>query len=324
MRVLVVLVSAVALTTGCSAVPRPDTVTSLTRPAISDERAAAAIKHYDEVSNAAAKRRDEKLIATVETGDVLRLTQAGYRIDRVLDKAGKGIPDPTTHVKPSLGVPSYGSYPMRFVAAAGMSAYKDYQVLDLWERKSAGDPWLVTHQVTPEKKIKLPPLKGLRPHTAADNAQLAVSPEAAATALAEYLTGGARSRRAALFAPSADVTGILSTVADGKSLLKDPKSYRAVIDTFTPSGTPTAFLTSSGEALVFLSLTEEFQLQVGPNLSIYWAQGSPGSAFSSPTTRYDSAITSTTLYQVALAIPRKGAKLRVLATADELVEAGGY
>ncbi|WP_327634948.1 hypothetical protein OHB24_33820 [Kribbella sp. NBC_00482] len=315
---------ALVVATGCSAVPQPDTVTSLTRPAISEQGAAAAIKRYDEVSNAAAKRRDEKLIATVETGDLLRLTQAGYRIERMLDKAGKRIPAPTTHVKPSVGVPSFGGYPMRFVASAGLSAYKDYQVLDLWERKSAGEPWLITHQVSPEKKVKLPPLQGLRPVTSADNAKLAVSPAAAADALAEYLNGGVRSRRANLFAPSADVTRILSTVADGKSLLKDPKSYRAVIDTFRLSGTPTAFLTSSGEALVFLSLTEEFQLQVGPNLSIYWAQGSPGSAFSPPTTKYDSAITSTTLYQVALAIPQKGAKLRILGTADEFVEAGGY
>jgi hypothetical protein len=76
--------------------------------------------------------------------------------------------------------------------------------------------------------------------------------------------------------------------------------------------------------LVFLSLTEEFQLQVGPNLSIYWAPGSPGSAFSPPSTTYDSAITSTSLYQVALVVPRKGAKIRVLATSDQLVEAGGY
>jgi hypothetical protein len=64
---------------------------------------------------------------------------------------------------------------MYFVSSAGMSAYKDYQVLDLWERKSAGAPWLVTHQVTPENKVKLPPLKGLRPLTAADNAKLAQS-----------------------------------------------------------------------------------------------------------------------------------------------------
>jgi hypothetical protein len=324
LRRCVVLVLAFGLTAGCSAIPQPDTVMALTRPAISDERAAAAIKRYDDVSNAAAKRRDEKLIATVETGDELRLTQAGYRIARVLDKTGKEIADPTTHVKPSLGVPTFGGYPMRFVASAGMSAYKDYQVLDLWERKSAGAPWLVTHQVTPEKKVKLPPLKGLRPLTTADAAKLAASPEAAGNALAGYFNAGARSSHAALFTPSADIARILATVADGKALLKDPKSYRAVIDTFRLSGTPTAFLTTSGEALVFLSLSEDFQLQVGPNLSIYWAQGSPGSAYSPPTTKYDSAITSTALYQVALVIPRKGAKIRVLATADDLVEAGGY
>ncbi|TCC32825.1 hypothetical protein [Kribbella speibonae] len=326
MRVVGCAIGAVLiLLTGCSAVPKPDTVTSLTRPAISDEGAAAAIKRYDEVSNAAAKRRDEKLIATVETGDVLRLSQAGYRIGRVLDKAGKEIPDPTTHVKPSVGVPSYGGYPMRFVAAARMSAYKDYQVLDLWERKSAGDPWLVAHQVSPEMKVKLPPLKGLRPLTATDNAKLAVSPEAAGRALAGYFNAGSKSSQAALFAPSADITDTLQELASAKaSLAKDPKSYRAVIDTFTLSGTPAAFLTTSGEALVFLSLTEEFQVQIGPDLSIYWGQGSRASAFSPHTKEYSTALTSTILHQVALAVPPKGAKIRVLAAADDVVQAGGF
>ncbi|HEY3558391.1 MAG TPA: hypothetical protein VGL05_13050 [Kribbella sp.] len=313
------------LVSGCAAVPPADTAQTLTRPAISHPAAAAAIKHYDEVSNAAIKRRDGKLIATVETGELLRQSQAGYKIDGVLDKTGKARPDPTTRVKPSVGVPTYGGYPMYFVSSAGLSAYKDYRALDLWERKTAGSPWLMRYSLLPEVKVKLPPLEGLRPITAADNAKLAVSPAAAAAALAEYLNVGAQSRRATLFAPSDEVTHILSAVADGKSLLKeDPKSYRAAIDTFRVSGTPTAFLTGSGEALVFLSLTDEFQLQVGAGLSIFWAQGSPGSAYSPPTTKYNSAITSTTLYQVALVIPKKGAKLRVLSTSDELVEAGGY
>ncbi|WP_350276049.1 hypothetical protein [Kribbella sp. HUAS MG21] len=325
LRRIMVAGLAVSALTGCAAVPQQDTVQSLTRPAVSTEAAAAAIKRYDEVSNAANKRRDDKLIATVETGDLLRLTQASYTIDRVLDKAGKNLPKPTTHVKPSIGAPTYGGYPMYFVSAAGMSAHKDYKTLDLWERKTAGSPWLMKHSLYPENKVKLPGLEGLRPLAAADHGKLAVPPAAAAAALAEYLNVGAQSRRAALFEPSEDVTRILGTVSDGKSLVKeDPKSYRAAIDTFRVNGTPTAFLTSSGEALVFLSLTDEFQLQVGAGLSIYWSQGSPGSAYSPPTTKYNGAITSTILYQVALVIPKKGAKLRILSTSDELVAAGGY
>ncbi|MET9273170.1 hypothetical protein [Kribbella sp. NPDC003557] len=324
-RRVVALTVVAGLLTGCSAIPQPDTVTTLTRPAISDEGAAAAIKRYDEVSNAAAKRRDEKLIAGVEAGDELRLTQAGYRISRVLDKTAKDIPGPTTHVKPSLGVPTFGGYPMRFVASAGMSAYKDYQVLDLWERKSAGDPWLVTHQVTPEKKVKLPPLKGLRPLTAADGAKLAASPEAAGKALAGYLNAGTKSSHVALFAPSPDITSVLNELAAARTnLSRDPKSYRAVIDTFTLSGTPAAFLTTSGEALVFLSLTEEFQVQVGPDIAISWGPGSRASAFSPPTREYDSALTSTVLHQFALAVPRRGGKIRVLAANDDVVQAGGF
>jgi hypothetical protein len=325
LRRMMVAALALGVVAGCAAVPRPDAVQALSRPAVSTEAAAAAIKRYDEVSNAANKRRDDKLIATVETGELLRQSQAGYKIGRVLDKAGKDLREPTTHVKPSIGAPTYGGYPMYFVSSAGMSAYKDYRALDLWERKTAGSRWLMKHSVYPANTVKLPPLTALRPLTAADSGKLAASPEAAGEALAEYLTGGAKSPRAALFAPSGDITAILTSNAKAKAeLLKDPKSYRRVSDSYTVTGSPQAFLATSGEALVFLSVTDDYLIQVGPNLSVYWRQGSNASAFSPPTAEYKSALTETILYQVALVIPPKGGKIRVLSTTQQLVDAGGY
>ncbi|NIK59480.1 hypothetical protein [Kribbella shirazensis] len=72
-RVLAVGLS-IGLVSGCAAVPHTDAVAALSRPAVSNQVAADVIKRYDEVSNAANKRRDGKLIATVETGDLLRQT----------------------------------------------------------------------------------------------------------------------------------------------------------------------------------------------------------------------------------------------------------
>ncbi len=54
----------------------------------------------------------------------------------------------------------------------------------------------------------------------------------------------------------------------------------SVADTFAPSGDPLTFITSSGEALVFLSLTEQYLQRVEPGSNAYWTSGE-ATAFSS-------------------------------------------
>jgi hypothetical protein len=316
---------AVALVSGCSAIPQPNTVESLTRPAIGNETAVAVIKHYNEVNNTANKTRDDKLIATIEGGDLLRQSQAAYLISRVLDKPGKKLPEPFTYTKPVIGAPDYGSYPMRFVASAGVSTSKDHGYLGVWERKAAGSPWLLTFAAGPKTTVKLPELSGLRPVAAADTAKLVAAPQAAATTLAEYLTVGAKSPRAATFAPSPEVSTLLKEVVTSKAeAARQPKLFRGVSWVNTVSTPPTAFMTTSGAALAFVTLNEEYVLTAQPDAWLNWATGDT-LAFSPATVRHDNAVTKTTLHDVALLIPAKGGgKVQVLAFEAQVVGAGGY
>ncbi|MEU4290404.1 hypothetical protein AB0E63_19450 [Kribbella sp. NPDC026596] len=324
-RRVAVIGVALSLVTGCSAIPQRDTVESLTRPAVSNETAAAVVKHYNEVNNAANRRRDDKLIATIEAGTVVRESQAGYAISRTLDKSGKDLIKPFTYTKPVVGAPNYGTYPMHFVVSAGISDTKDYRYLGVWERTTAGSPWMLTFAAAPAAAAKVPDITGLHPVTNADAKRLAAAPQAASTALAEYLTVGAKSPRAASFTPNADVTKLLATVADWHSTAaKQPKIYQHVSDQFTIATPPTAFVTKSGAALVFATVTEDFKLDIGTNYSFNWSSGDP-IGFSPATVKYQNALTRTTLHDAVLLVPAKGAgKITLLSFESQLIDAGGY
>jgi hypothetical protein len=315
----------VALVSSCSAIPQRDTVASLTRPAISNESAAAVVKHYNEVNNTANRRRDDKLIATIEGGTVVRESQAGYTISRVLDKSGKDLVKPFTYTKPVVGAPEYGTYPMHFVVSAGLSDTKDYRYLGVWERTTAGSPWMLTFAADPPAAAKVPDITGLRTVTNAGAKRLAAAPQAAATALAEYLTAGTKSPRAASFAPNASVTKVLASVAGWRATAaKQPKIYQNVTEDFSIETPPTAFVTKSGAALVFATVTEDFKLENGAGLSFNWSSGDP-IGFSPATVKYQGGLTRTTLHDAVLLVPAKGAgKITILSFESQIIDAGGY
>ncbi|HET6742333.1 MAG TPA: hypothetical protein VFH76_25490 [Kribbella sp.] len=321
-RRVAVAVIGFGLVTGCAAVPPANTVKSLTRPAIDNSAAAAVIKHYNEVNNKANSTRNKNLIATVEGGNLVRESQAGYKIDQ----AARAKPIPAfTYTKPVIGAPQYGSYPMQFVSSSGISDTKDYRHLGVWERASAGSPWMLTFAAGVKTAVKLPDLSGLRPVAKADDTRLAAAPQAAATALATYLTVGAKSPKAAAFAPNADVTRVLAELATVRAAQsKPPQAVRSVADVFTaPPASPT-FMTKSGTAIMFVTLTHEHTLMIASNYTFSWA-APPMTAFSPATAKYESALTSTTLHDLVLLIPPKGkGKIQIASHEDRVVEAGGY
>jgi uncharacterized membrane protein len=321
-RVAAVTVVVALATSGCSAIPAQDTVEKLTRPAITNDAAVALIKHYNEVNNKANSLRDDKLIGSVEGGNLLRQSQAGYKIDRALKtKATK----PFTYTEPVVAAPSYGSYPMQFVESATVSDSKDYRHLGVWTRASAGSPWLLTFAGSPKTAAKLPDLNGLRPVANADVAKLVMAPNAAAATLTKYLTGGAKAPQAASFAPAAEITSTLALAAETKGMPSaDPLNFRKSTVTFSELDPSAAFMTKSGEALVLLTVSRQELVELSANRLVNWSAGAQ-TAFSPATSKYGSAITSTTLHDVALVVPPKGGgKIRVVSFESQLVSAGGY
>jgi hypothetical protein len=307
LRRVVAATAVLALVSGCSAIPKPDTVDALTRPAITDDAAVALIKHYNEINNKANSTRSDTLIATVEGGNLVRQSRAGF-----------------TYIKPVIGAPNFGSYPMRFVSSAGISGNKEYRHLGVWERKTAGSPWMLTFAAGPKATTKLPDLTGLRSVSKSDDAKLAAAPQAAAANLAAYLTAGAKSPKAASFAPNADITKLLAGIAKDKAdAAKQPAMVRSVSNTFTTQP-PAAFMTKSGTALAFVSLTQEYTMMIGKGYQFWWS-AAPMTAFSPATAKYQSALTKTTLRDAVLLIPPKGkGKIQVVSFEGQLIDADGY
>ncbi|WP_405058845.1 hypothetical protein OG474_39785 [Kribbella sp. NBC_01505] len=242
------------LLTGCSVVPERDTITTITRPAIGDEAGQAVLKRYTEVSTAAGSKRDEGQIGQVEGGELVKQTRAAYAIGRKLKRP---IPKPAAPAKPVFAAPEYGGYPMRFVSTAGST-------VSLWQRASAGSPWLQTHNSTLQKSAKLPDLTGMRPATAADDKDLKLAPEAAVTALSQWLTAEGKSPNGASFAVlpqfDADFKQIAGWRADWK---KTPGAVASIGRAYSQAAPPAAFITKSGEAVVLATINQKVRIGGG-------------------------------------------------------------
>jgi len=75
--------------------------------------------------------------------------------------------------------------------------------------------------------------------------------------------------------------------------------------------------------LAFFTLTDANLMR--PRYGAMWPVGQNTAAFSTPNQLYRNALTTTLLYQVALAIPaKKDAKIQALGFTSQLVDSGGY
>ncbi|GAB3828271.1 hypothetical protein [Kribbella italica] len=309
--------------TGCVAVPQENTSSGpFTRAAVTVAGGLAVVEKYNDLNNQANQARNPKLAEAIETDPTLAMTRAGYQIGRKTDETGKDKVKPFTYTEPVVGAPQYGAYPMRFVVASGVSTSPDNKQLGVWERTTAGDPWVLKYSVYPSTTVKLPPLEGLRAPTKTDMSKLASLPQSAAANLAEYLTGGPNSPKASLFTPSPGTVTLLNQRAKDKVTDAKKPYIATATDTFRPSGDPLTFITADGRALVFLALTEQYLQRVEPGSNAYWTSGPP-TAFSSYV-KYTQTLHQDYLHQLAVVIPPKGqGKLQILSLDGQLVGAGG-
>ncbi|TDD57915.1 hypothetical protein E1263_21315 [Kribbella antibiotica] len=310
--------------TSCGLMPPKNNLTLPDRrPAVTIADAKAVVTKYNELNNKANAARDSKLAAAIEAEPNLAQTLAGYQIGRKLDRAGKAIGKPFTFTNPVVGAPEFTAYPMRFVVTSGVSDAADTRQLGVWERESAGAPWLLTHSVYPGRSIDLPAMEGVRTPSRADIASLATHPAAVAPTLAAYLSGGPKAPQSKLFTTSPGMAKLMEQRAKSKVADAAESYIAAVSDTYKATGTPVTFMTADGEGLVFLGLTEQYLQRVEPGSNAYWTSGE-ATAFSS-NVKFTQTLHQDYLHQVALVIPAKatGGPIRILSMDGQLVGAGG-
>ncbi|WP_371405804.1 hypothetical protein OHA10_09525 [Kribbella sp. NBC_00662] len=311
-------------TTSCGLMPPKNSLTAPdSRPAVTLADAQAVVQRYNQLNNQANQTRDAKLSATIEGNPTLAQTQAGFVIGRKLDAAGKDVSKPFSYTNPEIGAPQFASYPMRFVVSSGVSNAPGARQLGVWQRENAGSPWLLTHSVYPPKAVELPSVDGMRtPDVSALN-KLRSQPATVAKDLAAYLSGGPNAPQAKLFTPSPALSSMLKLRATSKANDTAEPYIASVTDAFAASGEPLTFITSSGDALVFLTLTEQYLQRVEPGSNAYWTSGE-ATAFSSMV-KYTQSLHQDYLHQVALVIPTKSTDeaIRVLSIDPQLIGAGG-
>jgi hypothetical protein len=308
--------------TGCVAVPERNTSHAVTRAAVTMADGQTVVKRYNEVNNKANQNRDAKLSETIEGDPTLAQTRAGYQIGRKIDEAGKDKIKPFMYTRPQIGAPQFSAYPMRFVVSSGVSDDPGSHQLGVWQRQNAGVPWVLTNSVYPDATTKLPPMDGLRTPTKADMGKLSSLPQSAGNDLALYLSGGTASPKAGLFVPSPETVTLLTDRAKDKAAAVKEAYISTVTDTFRLAGDPVTFISSSGEGLVFLALSEQYLQRIEPGSNAYWTSGPP-TAFSNYV-KYTQTLHQDHLFQAALVIPQKGhGKIRILSVDGQLVGAGG-
>ncbi|MFC0624749.1 hypothetical protein [Kribbella deserti] len=298
--------------TSCAAVAERDTVTALSRPATTAEAGRAEVRRYLDVFASANRTRDEALITTVEGGPLLAQTRASFQIGKALRKP---VLPPFSYTRPLIAAPDHTGYPMRFVVSSGVSTDQKIRQLGVWHRQNAGSPWLLTHSVRPAAVMPIPDLAGLRVPSPADNAA-ALN---AATDLAAYLSKGVDGQN---FLNSPDLTELLRRRAAEQAKDLRDVYIAGVTDTFTLSGEPVAFVTTSAEVLVFAAFSERYLQTIRLGEAAKWARGDV-TAFSNGK-EFTRTLSYDMLYQIAFVVPPKGnGKVRILSVDSQLTGAGG-
>jgi len=138
-RVAGVGVIAGLVLTGCAVLPTQKAETPPELAMITQAQAVALMKNAGTLNNKANAKRDSKLEATVEGGDLIVMDVASYSMSRRL--GDKSPSKPFTHPKPIAFVPTAGAYPRAFFVYSKVSWDAKTNVLNVFPRADAAAPW---------------------------------------------------------------------------------------------------------------------------------------------------------------------------------------
>lgn len=119
---------------------------AMAAPAVTKDRAAQLLAHYQSVNNRANSTFDEKLLATVETGAQLDMDRAEYR----RRAAAKEKYTPFAYTAPAYYIPRQAGFPKWFGIAATSGKIR-HALLFTQERPDG--PWLLTADPFPATTI---------------------------------------------------------------------------------------------------------------------------------------------------------------------------
>jgi len=124
---------------GCAQAPRPKVEAQPARPLITQAQVDQLMKNHDAINNEANGKRDPKLMATIEDGDLLAQDAGIFSMmGRVRDKTPY---EPFTFPKPIAFTPPAGGYPQVFFVYSRFSPDPKANVVRVLRRPDAAAPW---------------------------------------------------------------------------------------------------------------------------------------------------------------------------------------
>lgn len=268
------LVAAVALS--ACAVPRERAPQDLqpAKLALGPGEVDDVVAKYREVRSAAVDALDAKPLSTVETGPVLAVDTGMFEVAELLEREEFALDGPFT--VESTMVPRFSSYPLWF-AALVRDEETGRRQLQVYERTTAADPWLLT--ATPELagETPLPPMRRVGDATRRVGAEsgegMVTAPLTALHALASALDEP-EGEDAATWAEDPFVVQMRETAAQNADL-----EGTGFAQNWAADEQVYALRTADGGALVFGTLLRQDTFDVESGLRVTWPEDSPQRAF---------------------------------------------
>ncbi|MFD1860979.1 hypothetical protein EHW97_08255 [Aeromicrobium camelliae] len=267
---------AAALALSACAVPRERAAEDL-RPAklaVAPSEVDDVVAKYREVRSAAVDALDAKPLSTVETGPVLAVDTGMFEVAELLEREEFALDGPFT--VESTMLPRFDSYPLWFVALVRDEETGRRQ-LQVYERTTAADPWLLT--ATPELAgdTPLPEMRRVGDATRRvgpdDGEGMVTAPRSALQGLASALDEP-EAEEAAAWAEDPFVVQMRETATQNADLEGSDfaQSWAADEQIY-------ALRTADGGALVFGTLLRQDTFDVDAGLRVTWPEESPQRAF---------------------------------------------
>ena len=298
----------------CGLVPSHRTDLPDGKSAVRESEVVSIFDRYREVWKTAAQVLDPKPLSTVETGGALAIDTGSFDVAQRLKSADRRPPGPSDVVQ--VETPYFTRYPLWFVAVSRSSTTQRVQV---FERTSAYDPWLLTETPEIAASARLPELRRRGSDAVVvgpgNGTGMSASPKQAAAAYAAAL--GGRAVRDVKVGSDAFQQQMTASARQNGSLKGVDFSQRWKVEDVEH-----ALRTSDGGALVFATIERLDSYKVAPGVTITWPADSPQQAFvqngisTSGTLRY--------LHQVLLRVPPGSGAVQALGQYGGVVDATGF
>lgn len=312
-------VAIAASSAGCVSLPQDKTGRSGAWTPAPHGAATTFLKRYDAVRSRAGSVRDARLIASVESGPLLRASVAAYRIANRLDPKDKNPDKPVTHAHPHVYLPKFAGYPVWFVAVSTL-AKDGRSSVDLVYRPSAGAVWKKAQSVVLDRDAHLPAIterNGVAVAITGSADGLVRPPDKAALAYARLLEGGPNAPQVHAFFPHPDTER-----AHRASAANRKQSNAFTYDQKFSVTSVRALAADGGDALVLFTMQETEALAMR-NSSLRLAKDDAVAAYTG-LARGQAFLRTSWIWQVAAVIPAKGGsdpRIRILGTQRSLASA---